>query len=280
MIALGVDIGGTSVKLAALDGDGAAKWTGRAAHAGDVLRAVKSVTPSDLRADAIGLCVPGLLDDDGRAVRLSVNVPALNGMPLSRIAAAACGEGKPLHVASDATAAAFDLYTARGLQGRLFLLAIGTGVGAAVLDDGTPLHVDGDSPGHFGQLDVSLEGPAVVGPDGGAGGLEGYVSGPALERLYGSPHAWLSRMQGKDLPVRALARAIRIAHAIYLPHHVVLAGGIGIRLGPVLPGLRALIEDRLTRIARPGWTLAVGDDDFHAARGAARLALKQLTAPP
>jgi hypothetical protein len=52
------------------------------------------------------------------------------------------------------------------------------------------------------------------------------------------------------------------------------AGGIGVRLGPVVPALRAAIEKGLTNIARPGWTLAAGDGDFHSAAGAARLAAR------
>jgi hypothetical protein len=39
-----------------------------------------------------------------------------------------------------------------------------------------------------------------------------------------------------------------------------------------VPALRVKVEDRLTSLARPGWTLSAGDDDFHAARGAALLA--------
>ncbi len=69
-----------------------------------------------------------------------------------------------------------------------------------------------------------------------------------------------------------MAKAIRICHAIYRPHHIVLAGGLGIRLGRVLPALQQLVQLDLTRIARPGWTLSTGSSDFHAACGAARMA--------
>jgi hypothetical protein len=75
-----------------------------------------------------------------------------------------------------------------------------------------------------------------------------------------------------------LVRAIRIAHAMFRPHHVCLAGGVGIRLGRIVPDLRAVIADHLTHIARPEWTFSVGNSDFHAAQGAARLALASLRA--
>jgi hypothetical protein len=78
------------------------------------------------------------------------------------------------------------------------------------------------------------------------------------------------RVGGGDPAVRALVRAIRIGHAIYRPMHVALAGGVGIRLGRLLVEMRAAVEKDLTRVARAGWTLFVGENDFHAACGAAR----------
>jgi predicted NBD/HSP70 family sugar kinase len=79
--------------------------------------------------------------------------------------------------------------------------------------------------------------------------------------------------------MRGLARIIRIAHAIYRPQHVTLAGGIGIRVAHLLPALRELVNQDLTRIAREDWTLEAGEHDFHAATGAARLAARNGSAP-
>jgi len=132
------------------------------------------------------------------------------------------------------------------------------------------------SAGHIGQIDISLNGPEVVGPDGGRGGLEGYIGGSALLARYGENAA--SQIRPEDLAFRALARTIRICHALYRPHHVCLAGGTGIRLAPLLIPLRAEIESALTTLARPGWTLSCGEDDFHAARGAARAAGRAINA--
>jgi len=282
--AIGIDIGGTSVKAAAVEG-GKVAWTGRSAPyrqptrdglAAAIRQALggRSVGASGIE---VGLCVPGLLADDRRTVTHSVNIPGLNGVDLHALVAAAGVQPDAVAVVTDAFATAYDLYVGQRLTGRLFMLAVGAGVGAAVLDEGgRSLLVDGDSPGHFGQLDVSLEDEPVVGPDGGAGSLEGYLSAGALARRYGGdPHATVDQIGPDDPPVRALARAIRIAHALYRPHHVCLAGGIGIRLGRLLPDLRRHVEQHLTNIARPGWTLSVGDSDFHAAQGAARYAMSR-----
>lgn len=289
MDGIGIDIGGTSVKLAAVGRDGRVLWTARSARycrpdAAGLAAAIREaaggrIDPGAARGAAVGLCVPGLMNEEKTAVRQSVNVPGLNGVRLDELVTQALGTGPAtVSVATDAYATAFDLYRTLRPRGRLFLLAIGTGVGAAVLDEGRPLHVDGESPGHFGQMDVSIEGHPVIGPDGGAGSLEGYISSAALAARYGPANAWLSRMEPDDPPLRALARAIRIAHALYRPHHVFLAGGIGIRLRPFLDELNRIVRHQLTGISRPDATLSAGESDFHAAQGAARLALTH--APP
>src|SRR5437763_12027190 len=77
---VGIDIGGTSIKLAALR-DGQVVWTGRsAAYARptreqliDVLRA----TAIPLSPSVLGVCLPGLFDPATRTITHSVNVPGL-----------------------------------------------------------------------------------------------------------------------------------------------------------------------------------------------------------
>jgi predicted NBD/HSP70 family sugar kinase len=274
-VGIGIDIGGTSVKVAAVGPRGGVLWAARGEPYGrpsvrQLAAAIRTAAAGRAAGGAaVGVCVPGILDASRTTVVQSVNLPALNGTRLDSLVAEALGPGAAaggVAVTSDAVATAFDLQESRRLPGRLFLLAIGTGVGAAVLDDGTPLRVDGDSPGHFGQIDVSVEDHPVVGPDGGAGSLEGYLNGRDLADR-------VETIDVDDPAMKALVRAIRIAQAIYRPHHVCLAGGVGIRLGRLVPALREAVARDLTNIARADWTLSAGDSDFHAAWGAARLAL-------
>jgi predicted NBD/HSP70 family sugar kinase len=304
MTSLGIDIGGTSIKIAALR-DGQTLFTRRGAPYQQPDRAQLTATLRETLAhnlppfDTVGLCVPGLFDRATRTVTHSINIPGLNGFPLDDLLTACLplppssdtpGEGRDggpqsqianmksqiPTLLTDTHAAAYDLYTSRSLTGRLLLLALGTGVGAAVWDHAGLLRVDGESPGHFGQIDVSLDPLPPIGPDGGSGSLEAYLGAPALRLRYGEHFAsLLPSLPITDPPLRALARAVRIAHAIYRPHHIVLAGGIGNLLRPLMPALRELICTHLSRIARPDWTLNCGDDDYHAARGAAKLASRE-----
>ena len=281
MNSLGIDVGGSSVKLAVVRPDGQLLWQAQSdtysRPTSEQLAAViaKAIAGRfDAPGGAAGICVPGTRERGSHTVTQSVNLPALNGLDLDQLIAAAAGAA-PAHiqVMTDAVASAYDVFAQHRLAGRLCCLALGTGIGAGVLDDGEPLCADGESPGHIGQMDVSIEGEPVIGPDGGAGSLEGYLGGPALMKRYGPDMAAnLQRLTAGDAPVKALARAIRICHAMYCPHHVALVGGIGIRLKHLLPTIREMVEKDLTRIARPGWTLRCGDDDFHAARGAAKFA--------
>ncbi|QOV91359.1 ROK family protein [Humisphaera borealis] len=276
MISLGIDIGGGSVKVAALRDD-RVLWTAQSARYADpsaetIIGAIREVIAGrEIEASNVGLCVPGILNEHQTKIALSVNLPKLNGLPLADIAAVALGRTPArLRIMNDTTAAAYDIYLGRKLSGRLFLMVLGTGVGVAVMDATGPLRVDGDSPGHFGQMDVSIEGAPVIGPDGGAGSFEGYIGAPALVKMYGGDANALNAMKITDPSARALARAVRIAHAMYRPDHVVLAGGVGIRLSRLRDDLHAAVSHKLTSIARPEWTLSFGENDFHNAAGAAR----------
>jgi predicted NBD/HSP70 family sugar kinase len=276
-ISLGLDIGGTTVKGAALR-NGQILWTTRtrAYSRPDVqtlLGALREVMErlSD-PVDHVGLCVPGILDGKRERITYAANLPGLSDLPLRELLGRAMGSGSfELSVVNDANATGFDIYSTRRPVGRLLVLAIGTGVGPSVLDDGKPLYVEGDSAGHLGQLDISLEEPAPIAPDGGRGGLEAYIGGGALAARYVDDPA--SRIRPGDLAFRALVRLVRVCHSFYRPQHICLAGGTGIRLAPLLPELRREIDDHLTSLARPGWTLFCGDSDFHAACGAARIAV-------
>ncbi len=279
MRTLGIDIGGSSVKAALLDGD-TVVWTAAGPSynrpaTDELVTAVRQTVRWPLPPlDGVGLCVPGLLDRAAQTVTLAVNVPGLIGIPLPQIVSRSLGIDLPrrLWVTNDAAAAGYDIWATTKPAGRLMVLALGTGVGASVIDDGKFLLVDGDSPGHVGQLDVGLPGEAVIGPDGGLGGLEGYIGAPAIAARYATDlRNTVETWNGDELEIRALARAIRICHAIYRPQHICLAGGLGIRLGHLLAPIRRLVGDCLTSVARPGWTLSTGSDDFHAARGVARL---------
>ncbi len=279
-LVLGIDIGGTSVKAVLMSGEkmiasGKSEAYDRPGR-GRLIEAVRSACSGmDVHGCAVGLCAPGAWDDVTMSVAQSAHVPGIVGIPLDDLVEESLGLRAGVRVSTDAHAAAYDVWKSERLRGRLLAISIGTGVGAAVLDDGHLLRVSGRSSGHMGQWDVSLEGECgdtPIGPDGGRGALEAYLGAAALRRRYGDDlSGFAMRLNPNDPPLRALARALRIAHAVYRPDHVRLLGGLGVRLGERVAHIHSLVCDQLTSLARPGWSLIAGRDDFHAARGAAAL---------
>jgi len=291
---VGIDIGGTSVKAVVFTPG--VEWNaafaaehshdGTATGVSDAIRAALSkLEPMSHTEVPVGVCLPGLFDHARECLVRAVNLPDLVGVPMAEMlrAAGVRTSGRP-GIFTDALAAGIDDASDRNLSGRLLAISLGTGVGAIVLDGLSPLKVSPpDAPlssGHIGQFDVSSGEPdAPIGPDGGRGSLEAYIGAPALRsRLCTKPEddlrAAVRSLSIDDPALRALVRALRVAHAIYRPDHISLLGGIGLGLTHLAQRIHAAVGDRLTNLARPDWTLVHGRHAFHAARGAARLALR------
>lgn len=284
MRTLGIDVGGTSVKAALLVGGRVAALARSRPYArpdrATLERALRDAVGEfgpGLGLSALGMCVPGVYDPASRRITASANVPGLVGPTLEELLEGAGVEGARPAVVTDTHAAAHDVWARDSRPGRLLAIALGTGVGACVLDDGQPLRVSGNSPGHMGQWDVSLDARAPIGPDGGRGGLEAYIGLPALRTRYGAH--WVDGLSPESDAVRALARAIRLAHAMYRPHRILLLGGVGLALRPLLGALETQVRTALTTLARPECRIAIGSSPFHAACGAARLAADAAFGP-
>jgi predicted NBD/HSP70 family sugar kinase len=275
---LGIDIGGTAVKAAYHQTDGikvamSSEYArpDRQQLAAAVRQAVIGLGP--VNPISVGLCVPGKRSGDGESIELAVNVPGLVGYRFNHLLEDAGVTACSATVVSDAVAATIDVAAESGAE-RVLGIALGTGVGMALIEAGRPLSIGKGSIGHLGQIDVGpCSSETVFGPDGGRNSLEGYLGVPALRSRLGPDFAQrLGGLPGDDPAIVALSRAIRICLAIYEPDRVVLLGGLGLAMRPLEERIRHSVCDGLTSVAPPGWTLGFGIDRFHAARGACRLA--------
>ncbi|MDX9912644.1 MAG: ROK family protein [Phycisphaerales bacterium] len=293
---LGIDVGGSSVKVAVLDGvepgsslgrTSPPHRTARVAYAGtpdaaEIRRAVGAACAQVLGAApgaprAVGLCLPGVVDPTSRVVRAAANLPGLVGVRvddlLPREMMGSWNARASLH--TDAYAAAVGhRMCAPPLGGRLAAISIGTGVGLSVIDAFDALRVSGESSGHLGQVDVGPCAPGgAVARDGARDTLEAYAGLPALRARFGSSieHA-LAAMRADDPACVAIVRGVRIVHAIYRPQRIALLGGVGRRLAHLREELFEAISRDLTSLAREDWTLEFGDSDALAAIGCAWLA--------
>ena len=291
MRAIGIDIGGSGVKAAQVGPGGRAEAIGvqrydepTRAHVREAIVAAMGGamgeaidgprSGDDLR---VGLCLPGVFDAKRAVVVQALNLPDLEGVgPGDLLPGELLERARGVRIVTDARAAAHDVWVRDRLGGRLAAISLGTGVGLSVLDDGRPLQVCGESPGHLGQIDVGrCGGRSATGPDGGADTLEAFIGLAALRARFGQRiEAGLDGIGMEEAAMVALVRALRVVHAIYRPDHVRLLGGVGVRLGPMIEQIREAVGRGLTRVARPAWTLAAGTSEHHAAMGAARLALE------
>jgi glucokinase len=282
---LGIDIGGTTVKAAVLRPDRAPQTSisdpyarpDRAQLRSAICQAVGGLDLEGLAA--VGLCVPGRRDPAGGCIELSVNVPGLEGYAFEQIVADAAGRPLPVRVCSDAEAATIDAARDYPRARRVLGIAIGTGVGASLVERGRALRLGEGTIGHLGQVDIGLlagvEPPGPLGPDGGRNSLEAYLGVAALRDRLGPdlPQA-LAGLTASDPALQALTRAVRIGLAVYTPDLVIVLGGLGLGLKIHRELLDAMIRTDLTRIAPRGWSLEFGHSRFHAALGAARVAVE------
>ena len=179
---IGIDFGGTSVKLGVCRGDEllvtdtpipTAQFHGPAALIGEMAARVAHLRKTYPAICAIGVGVPGLVDFDHGFVHELTNVPGWKHVPLKAI----LGEktGLPVLVENDANAmtyAEFRHGAARGLK-NVIGITIGTGIGGGLVLDGKMYRGSGFVAGEIGQMSISFDGKP--GHYGNLGALEKYT---------------------------------------------------------------------------------------------------------
>jgi glucokinase len=179
---VGIDFGGTSVKLGVCRGGDllitdeplpTANYSGPAALIGAMAERVAKLKTQFPDIAAIGVGVPGLVDVDHGFVHELTNVPGWKHVPLKAI----LGErtGLPVVVDNDANAmtyAEFRYGAARGLR-NVVGLTMGTGIGGGMVLDGRMFRGSGCAAGEIGQMSIHFDGRP--GHYGNLGALEKYT---------------------------------------------------------------------------------------------------------
>ncbi|HLS25765.1 MAG TPA: ROK family protein [Beutenbergiaceae bacterium] len=247
-----IDVGGTDTKTGVMLPDGTLTGTGAAPtpHGTDVVGNVLDLAAAHVaqarRAHpdlaAVGLVVPGIVDDEaGRAVLASnmrwqdVPFAALlserTGLP------AALGHDVASAGLAEVEHSAADL--PRGRATDTAVIVIGTGIAAALFTEGRPLRGGGYA-GELGHVPVAPEGPQCA--CGGRGCLETLASAGAIARRYtaqsgqqvtGAAQVLQAAQAGDEdaaaiwhEATEALARGITVLAAVLAPQVVILGGGL------------------------------------------------------
>ncbi len=237
---LGVDVGGTKVAVAAVDGVTATHAVEQPTSTGStdelldgIEESVRAVIDAAGHPEAIGVGVPSQIEYETGTVESSVNIP-LTGVPLREELGRRFGV--PVFVDNDANCAALAEAHIVG-ERNLVMLTLGTGVGGGVVIDGLTFRGAHGLGAELGHMTINPDGPPCPGNCPNRGCLEAYCSGQALERdateLAGDkPDSPLAKRVGADgkLSGRELVAAAEDgdADALLLMENFARLLGVGI----------------------------------------------------
>ncbi|WP_319459994.1 ROK family protein [Micromonospora sp. RTP1Z1] len=299
-VVVALDVGGTGMKCALVRPDGVVVHAER--HLTDAGRGPDAVVDTILevaeglagkaRADgltpvACGIAVPGVVDEARGVAVWSANV-GFRDVPLRELAEARLGLptalGPDVRVGGLAEAR---LGAGRG-AGHVLFVAIGTGIAAAHVVDGSAAVGAHGAAGEIGHILVRPDGPRCG--CGRPGCLEAVASAAAIGRRYaelaGTPATAAEvadrAAAGEPLAgrvwreaVQALADGLATGQALYDVATIVIGGGLA-QAGPrLLDPLRTALRERLTFHREPRLVAAALGDEA-GCLGAALLALDAL----
>jgi glucokinase len=279
MAVIGLDLGATKLAGAVFGKDGAIQ-----ARAGSLLEGrggddVGRLVVEQLRrlreaaeargetVQAVGMSVPGIAHHDGGTV-WAPNIAGWERYPLRDVLAAEAGAGCAVAVDSDRACSILGEVAqgaARGCRHAIFL-AVGTGIGAGVLVDGSILRGAHDIAGAIGWMGLDRPYRAVYDR---CGGFESHASGTGIARvaresLEAEPpyrgalraieperitahEVFAAYERGDDLAARVVANAVEcwgmaVANLVSLfdPEIVVLGGGL---FGPAARELDRIVAE-------------------------------------
>lgn len=189
---IGVDLGGTNLRVAALDESGkilrkvsipAVFDSGPESVVNDIVNTIKDVREAlgarGLRG--VGIGVPGFIDMEAGLIIGSANLPGFQGFPVRDEIQAHLGT--PIILENDANAAALgEMWMGAGKDVKdLILFTLGTGIGGGIIIDGKIFHGFLGMAGEFGHMTIFPDGnPCGC---GNCGCLEKHASATAIAAM-------------------------------------------------------------------------------------------------
>lgn len=192
---VGVDVGGTNVKIALVDKTGSiiySNTTPTRAEMGyeytisNIKQAIKDLmkeTKTDKNSiEGIGFGFPGQIDCAEGIVRVLPNIPGWINVPVAKIMEKEFGI--PTKVDNDVRCAALGelaFGAGKGCQ-NLICITVGTGIGSGLIINGKLVRGADNAAGEIGHIKLQMHDGPICGC-GDAGCLEAFASGPSIVAL-------------------------------------------------------------------------------------------------
>ena len=290
---IGIDLGGTAIKLGRFTEDGTCLQslsvpTPQPAHPDATIDmmtyAIEKLAPGMINISAIGVGTPGPADAAGRIARIAINLEGWIDIPVATLIQSRTGV--PTIVGNDGNCAGLGenwLGAGRNYRNSV-LLTLGTGVGGAVFINGALFTGHAGSAGELGLITFDAAGYPCK--SGNNGSLEQFLSGQAIRRITGKEPKELgilaatgdrSALEFWDDYGRNLGIGLTSISYILTPEVAIIGGGISASAKYFLPAAKREIDRRVMVTSRPGFKLIEAELGNQAGiTGAAKLAWEML----
>jgi glucokinase len=290
---IGIDLGGTAIKLGRFTEDGTCLQsltvpTPQPAYPNDTIEmmvyAIEKLAPGMLNINAIGVGTPGPADAAGRVAKIAINLEGWIDIPVATLLQSRTGV--PTVVGNDGNCAGLGenwLGAGRNYRNSI-LLTLGTGVGGAVFLNGALFTGHAGSAGELGLITLDATGHPCK--SGNNGSLEQFLSGQAIRRMTGKEPEELGKLAAAgdrsalefwDSYGRNLGIGLTSIIYILTPEVAIIGGGISASAKYFLPAAKREIDKRVMETSRPGFKLIEAELGNQAGiTGAAKLAWEML----
>jgi glucokinase len=290
---IGIDLGGTAIKLGRFTADGTCLQsltvpTPQPAYPDDTIDmmvyAIEKLAPGMTNINAIGVGTPGPADAAGRVAKIAINLEGWIDIPVATLIQDRTGV--PAVVGNDGNCAGLgENWLGAGRHYRnSVLLTLGTGVGGAVFLNGALFTGHAGSAGELGLITLDATGHPCK--SGNSGSLEQFLSGQAIRRMTGKEPEEMgilaaagdrSALEFWDSYGRNVGIGLTSIIYILTPEVAIIGGGISASAKYFLPAAKREIDRRVMETSRPGFKLIEAELGNQAGiTGAAKLAWEML----
>lgn len=212
---IGIDVGGTNVKIALVDGEGKIIYSnsvptyaqmGYEYTVNNIKQAIRDLmkeTNTDAKEiEGIGFDFPGQVDYKTGIVKLAPNIPGWVNVPIAQMIEEEFNI--PTRIDNDVRCAALgELKFGAGKGCENFVcITVGTGIGSGLVINGQLVRGAANAAGEIGHIKLQMNGGPICGC-GDTGCLEAFASGPSIvamaqEYLKGGKSTKFREMAGAD----------------------------------------------------------------------------------